>query len=766
MNLREEHAHVRAFLQRLGSSYVYTTETVQEERVYQPVRIAPRRTVGARVLAPEPEAAVRPSALAFARLGPPAAPGGAATALAEPARPAVTAELDPAEELADALETRGHHVLRRDGRLFISNASQLTIEDRALIQQHKPRLIELATDWPEPSLVTFLNHERPRSSPWVAQDPPRISDIHEIVLNFETNGLDWHASDEPIGVTIGSLDGQLHQYLPFAHQGGGNLDRAAVIRYLQTEVRGKHILNSNTRFDVHMGRNIDVDFEAQDCTVSDIQHYAALLDDHRKKFSLDVLATDYLGGIEIAKLDERDMASYAAHEVATRAEYQVRMVADLHRVMEPQIREQELEKVLALESDVIYPLCEMERNGSPLDLPLVEQYHAECQKKHDELMWEIARECGFAFEHTPAGWPRLLESLGFRPPDSVAEDVLNQFDHPLVRKGQRASQYASLDSKTFAAYLKHIDSDGVLRYDINQLKGDEGGTVSGRFSIGLVHQVPNHDNHFEAFGEDLNPRRVFIPAVGDYLESDAMQIEFRLLAHFAQNKRILQAYQDDPLMSYHKLTWEMIKQYKADMLYSHLKNFNFAYQYGARLVKLAVMMGFITKAEGEEIRAAKRWTDPRLTQIREIEAAYDKMLPEGRQLLDRAAHLAKSSCDDFCRRGDALHKQYAHRGFVKTMLGRRSRFPHNYKTYIGLNRVLQGTGADILKRKTVELHKTRKWTGFVMRFTKHDAFMGDATLPETKDRVSEILNAQSFPELRVPVLWATGTGQCWAEAKG
>jgi hypothetical protein len=81
------------------------------------------------------------------------------------------------------------------------------------------------------------------------------------------------------------------------------------------------------------------------------------------------------------------------------------------------------------------------------------------------------------------------------------------------------------------------------------------------------------------------------------------------------------------------------------------------------------------------------------------------MMPEGDELLDRASHLAKSSCDEFCKRGDKLHQLYPHRGYVKTLVGRRSRFPNNYKTYIGLNRVLQGTGADIMKKKATELHR-------------------------------------------------------------
>jgi hypothetical protein len=134
--------------------------------------------------------------------------------------------------------------------------------------------------------------------------------------------------------------------------------------------------------------------------------------------------------------------------------------------------------------------------------------------------------------------------------------------------------------------------------------------------------VPNHDNHFATFGDDLFPRRLFIPApfvmddgsAAEYLEADAMQIEQRLLVHYADNKRVIKEYEGDyerlmrgeETVSFHRVTWAMMKEYKPDMTYSNQKNFNFARQYGAKTVKLGVMMKFITAAEGEEIRQTKR----------------------------------------------------------------------------------------------------------------------------------------------------------------
>lgn len=724
--------------------------------------------------------------------------------LPEPAGPA---EPEPiafdAAFFRDYLYVKGHRLLLREGKFFVSDASTLTEPERAEIKRHRDELIKLAEPWVEPpppapplppqviapqdggslfaspqagqTLAQFLGSEPPRVDPNYKNDePPDLDGIDEIVLNFATNGLDWIGGHRPIGLTVGTLDGQLMRFLPFRFA-GGNLDEERVKEWARRKLRGKKIVNAKTKFDVHMSREWGVDLEEQGCTFSDVHHTAALLDDHRKRFALDVLDEDYFPNepktFRVAESvhEHHDAAAAAAREL-----YTARLIGRLLAVMRPQITEQDLGRVQALEDAVIPVVVEMERNGSPIDMDLLEKMSAECRDRHGELMLEISREAGFAFEHTASGWKRLIESLHLQVPDGFSEGELNGVDHPLIRKGQRASQIASLESKIFKAYPNHI-RDGILRYNINQLVGDDGGTVSGRFSIGIVQQVPNHDNHHAAFGigslDDcvqgecvLFPRRLFVPGSGEYLQEDAAQIEFRLLVHYSGNESFVQAYRDDPRMSFHKKMQQMLLVHKPDMLYTHTKSYNFAAQYGARSIKLAIMMGFITDREGDEIRAAKRWNDPRLDLIHSIEAAYKRAHPEAGDLLDYASHLAKPKCDRYCKLGDKLHRTTPHRGFVKTYLGRRSRFPNAFKTYIGLNRVLQGTGADIMKQKLVEVHAERKTTGFVMRITNHDAMLGDATQPDTLAKVDAILNRQSFP-LKVPILWEGGTGRNWAEAK-
>ena len=201
----------------------------------------------------------------------------------------------------------------------------------------------------------FLGHETPRVelSGYVPDEPPDLSGVDEVVLNFATSGLDWHKGARPGGVTVASMDGRICCFLPFGFL-GGNLDEARVKAWAKEQLRGKKIYNANTKFDLHMARIWGVDLEAQGCTFSDIQHTAALLDDHTKQVKLDVLGPRYLPDLpSVGRVDERRHLEHHAAEVAERERYTANLVWRLRDVLYPQLAAQELMAVQRLEDDVI-----------------------------------------------------------------------------------------------------------------------------------------------------------------------------------------------------------------------------------------------------------------------------------------------------------------------------------------------------------------------------------------------------------------------------
>jgi len=591
---------------------------------------------------------------------------------------------------------------------------------------------------------------------WKPPKLPSLRGLKELVFDYETNGLGWYKGDRPIGVGVGTLDG--HQwYLPTDHS-GGNLDREQVKAWMRSDdgLKGKRLITANGRFEVHMSREWGVDLEQLGCTVRDVMHSAAVLDDHRRKFALEELGQTYCHEGKVQGLDKTKMALYHAADVEAYVHQDLSLTGRVHQAMEPLLDAQGLNEVMALEDEVIFPTCEMERNGSPLDRAKLERWSTAIKQDYVKACWELFKESGLRIEPgKPADARKLFGKFSipipintFPGPDqgkeTFADAYLARIDHPAIKVFRRARKLGSLDSKFIKPYLRDLNAFGLLRYSLNQLRGEDEGTVSGRFSSsqlvkGLegvnIQQVAGKKQLAGArLGDDSSLgqyiiRELFVPGSGLWFSSDAEQIEYRLFAHYAKPPRVLAAYARDPYTDFHNAVMEMILQTtKTAISRERTKDVNFAKIYGAGLRKIALMLGLPIDV------------------VRPLIRAYDSAFPEAQKLLTEASDLAES------------------RGYVKTILGRRARFPQKFGLHAALNRVIQGTAADINKRKLVELYKARKQTGLVMRFTVHDEVNGDVPDVEAARMCDRILNEQSYPTV-VPILWKSKVGPNWARGE-
>ena len=599
----------------------------------------------------------------------------------------------------------------------------------------------------------FDSIEYPDRAGYRPPDPPdlRAHGITEIELDFETNGLEWHGLHRPIGVGYCLPDGTTG-YLPYRHQGPGNLDESVVLRWMKEQLRNIHITNISTKFDIHMAYADGIDLEEQGCTVSDVAHYAALLDDHRKRFSLARLCNDLLfdeqkvHSVDGIELDGSRMAHYHPQIIAIRCEADCRQVQKLKKLMLPQLQEQNLLPVALLEDEVIFPVCEMERNAAVIDVELLKKY---VQETYDETRRIILNIAG-AFEMTfnpdkTSDWMKLFKHLKLPMPGytekgspSFTDNLIRGIDNPWVQEGRRLNKITTLRSKFLISYLKRVATENLLRYNLQQLRTEGHGTVTGRFSSWDVNiqQVMRTLKQIETYGSDKwIIRRLFIPESGLFLTADASQIEYRLFAHYAQSEHILGAYRNNPELSFHQMVMDMLLQHDPNITYKRAKDINFAKVYGAAKPKIASMLFSVPL---ENVTSEMQKQSDAFVNI------YDAEFPEVPRLLHKAQAMARS------------------RGWVKTITGRRARFKRGESVHKALNRVIQGSAADINKRKLVELHNERKTTGFKMRFTVHDEVDGDIPDIESAHLVKEILNRQSYPTT-VPILWDVEVGKNWAE---
>lgn len=574
---------------------------------------------------------------------------------------------------------------------------------------------------------------------WQPDTPPDLSAYDTVFLDAETDGLEWYAGKRPVGWAVRA--GGRSWYLPFAHRGGGNLDEATVRRWAQRELRGKRIVNLNTRFDCHMARAWGVDLAEQGCTFRDVAHSAALLDDWRRGFSLEALAQDAL---KIGKLDagpKTEIALMPAWDIAPYAQRDVELVDALYQAYAPQLTAQDLDRVQALEDAVIPAVVEMEHNGCPLDMALLHQWVESSGRTLEDLLWEISREVGFSVNpdsnadvfrvHTALGIPIVAYTEKGQP--SFTEAAMKAANHPTLTKILRAGKLTDLRNKFLLPYQK-LAVNGVLYATFHQLMTGEGGTVSGRFSCVRpnLQQVmtpgKQKKNYGEFGGETYIVKQLFRPAQGVWFAADAKQIEYRLFGHYAENPSVLAAYREDPDADYHDIVAGLIRPHKADIERKSAKDVNFASLYGAGASKIAAMLGM-------DGTSATQFLD-----------VYHGLFPEVRTLQQATSNVASS------------------RGYVKTVMGRRARYPKRERLHTALNRIIQGGAADLNKLTLVEVFNERKNLGLTMRLTVHDEIDGDLADAAMLPAVQEVLDRQRVP-LKIPILWDARVGASWADAK-
>jgi DNA polymerase-1 len=436
------------------------------------------------------------------------------------------------------------------------------------------------------------------------------------------------------------------------------------------------------------------------------------------------------------------------------AEHDVRLTREIDRAQRPLIAKEDLGRVLALEDSLIEVVVEMEANGAPLNLEKLHRWRKEARRSLEQNLRALRDSVGFPVN--PKSFPdlvRLFSKWGISPPidplkhsESFATALLLPLkgSHPGISLLIRVKQLADLLSKFLDNYAESVGADGLLRYNLHQLRSDDYGTITGRFSSAgdehggvNVQQVFHPENQEKKFGaREFIIRELFVPGSGLWVSADAAQIEYRLFAGLAGNPEVLAAYAKDPETDFHQIVTDIVRATALpDATRKHIKNVNFAKVYGAGLTKIASMLG-VSDSE------AKAFIE-----------AYDSEFPEVPGLIGDVSNQVRRRA-----RLEGL-------GYVRTLLGRRRRYPGLERLHSGLNAHIQGTAADINKIKLRQVYDARKDLEILMRFTVHDELDGDIPSAEHAARLRDLLNEPALPNLRVPIRWSTGVGPNWADVE-
>lgn len=509
------------------------------------------------------------------------------------------------------------------------------------------------------------------------------ADKEDLGYDVETNGLNWK---DGFVCGYGLSDGNYSFYVPVRHGGGFNIEGVEAFEREVAKIidKRKHkLIAHNAKFDAHFSANHGIYIAKK---VVDTMVREALLNEHRSSYSLknsckrfpdieqknDKVINEYLANkfnvpvkgamgcfYKLVGNDEIGISYAKSDNIA---------VKQLYEKQNREIALQNLDVVDGLEKELTYVLWKMERKGIKINLNEVET-----------LKREIEKDLLAAYSEIPLG-----EDL--TPINVKSNKDLQQYfeycqieDWPLTAKGNPSFnklflakssegeiilQARKLDHFT-SSFLNPLDVhifNGRIHCRFNQAIGEFGGVRFGRLSCGdpNMQQVPKRD---KVLGKKF--RRIFISDDDFYyVELDYSQAEPRLFTHYSGEPSLMRGYNSKPYIDMHSIAAELMHIER-----SVAKNLNLGIMYTMGAAKLANQLG-ITYDEAKDI--VSQWYK-----------TFKKVSGFTRD----AAKVAEV------------------RGFVKTILGRRARFPDPRFSYRAANRIVQGGSADILKWKIVEINR-------------------------------------------------------------
>ena len=608
-------------------------------------------------------------------------------------------------------------------------------------------------------------------------------DIETCDPNLKTTGPSVRTGGFICGVSF-ALEGDRAYYLPLRHFGGDNLPHDQALYYLISQAREYQgeIVGANFQYDLDFMAEAGIVFPRVK-RVRDVQIADPLIYELHDSYSLEAILQrwGFTGGKDQALLEQaaRDfgvdpkggMWKLPARFVGPYAEGDVDRLCELIDKQEAMLRQQELWEIYELESKLQPILLKMRRRGVRIDqnqLAEVERIALEaeradaaeiqrrtgivvgvgdCNKK--KVMAAVMKEIGVRLKETPTGQPK------------IDQELLEKIDHPvadLVLHAKKANKIRT----TFVTSVRNHMVDGRIHATFNQLRrtretGDESGAKYGRLSCSNpnLQQQPARDPEYAKIW-----RAIYVPDRDDQIwcAADYSQQEPRMLVHFAElvglagAKAAADAYRNDPNTDNHAMMTVFIHPELADTdphddifvgERKKAKNIFLGLCYGMGSGKLARSVGLST-----EIRRRRNGT------------TYEVAGPEGQSLLDRFDRAVPYV------RGMArlTEKQAKRNGYIKTLLGRRCRFPVNKAGEIewahkALNRLIQGSSADQTKQAMVNLDEA----GFELQLQVHDEICQGVYSVEEAREMAHIM--QTCVELRVPSKVDIELGPSWGEAK-
>ena len=605
---------------------------------------------------------------------------------------------------------------------------------------------------------------------------PDLSDAKYIAIDLETKDPDLKAKGsgaiqghgEIVGVAV-AVDGW-SGYYPIAHEGGGNMDRRIVLEWFKKVCATDAVkIFHNAMYDVCWIKAYGIPINGH---VMDTMVMASLVDENRIWYTLNSISYDYLREVKDEKAlkeaaeswgidPKKELYKLPAMYVGKYAEKDAELTLELFKVLSREITKQNLTNIFDLETQLFPCLIDMKFKGVRVDIERAHKLKQQLSQKEEQLLLEVKKQTGIDVQIWAArSIAKVFDklSLSYATTEktgspSFTKNFLSTHNNPVVKSIAKAREINKAHTTFIDTILKH-QHRGRIHADINPVRSDQGGTVTGRFSYSNpnLQQIP-------ARNKDLGPmiRSLFLPEENNKWGCfDYSQQEPRLVVHYAATTEpirfdssvanIVEKFKDNSV-DFHQTVADM-----ANISRTQAKTINLGLFYGMGKAKLQAELGLNTKEEAEELFNQ-----------------YHENVPFVRDLMNHTSRHAQSS------------------GSIGTLLGRRCRFtkwePNRFGmhkpmefleaertygrgqirrafTYKALNKLIQGSAADMTKKAMINLYKE----GVVPHIQIHDELDISVESDAAAKKIIEIM--ENAVSLEIPNKVDYESGKTWGDIYG
>src|SRR5210317_1821593 len=631
---------------------------------------------------------------------------------------------------------------------------------------------------------------------------PDLRKAEEIAIDLETRDPELKklgsgaikGSGEVVGIAV-AVDGY-KTYFPIAHGEGPNMDRKKVLDWFTDVCQSPATkIFHNAMYDVCWIKNLGIKING---LIIDTMIAASIIDENRFQYSLNSLSWVYLKQgkneallTKAAKergLDPKaEMWKLPASEVGGYAEKDAELTLLLWHHLKRIIIEDNLQDIFNLETDLFPCLVDMRHLGVRVDIEKADQLKKAMAIKEQNLLQQIKIETGIdtqiwaarsiaqVFEKLKLPYSRTEKTDS----PSFTKNFISTHNHPVVRMIAEARKINKVSTTFIDTILSH-EHNGRIHADINQIRSDDGGTVTGRFSYANpnLQQIPARD-------PDTGPliRSLFIPEEGcKWGTFDYSQQEPRLVAHYALRfgydsaQVIADSYENDPSTDFHQIVAEM-----ASIPRSQAKTINLGLFYGMGKTKLMEQLG-VSKEKSEELFTQYHGKAPFVKQLMNKGMSAAQERAQIRTLLRRKCRFPKYEpilkgadwgtfvpAEDHERMLELKEMGPVLKDFEGNVIKDKDGKPKkNYWhgnptrrafTYKALNKLIQGSAADMTKKAMVDLYKE----GLIGHIQIHDELDFSIESESQAKKIKDIM--ENAVDLEVPNKVDYESGPNWGEIK-